>query len=87
MNYIPLCKKHTERWKSDIKVGEACVPDCGGCVCPQLDPDNFEILMSTDRQNYQFSQWQGTFVGYNDIAFLVFVRWGLPILNRFRKWR
>lgn len=46
--YTPYLTSIRNNGKVTLQWGKPGCPMCGICVCPQLDPDHFEILMSTN---------------------------------------
>ena len=53
--YTPYLTSIRNNGKVTLKWGKPMCEFCGGCVCPQLDPDHFEVLMSaTDSSDLKF---------------------------------
>lgn len=44
--YTPYLTSIRNNGEVTLKWGKPACPLCGGCVCPQLEPDHFEILIS-----------------------------------------
>ncbi len=49
--YTPYLKSERKNEKVTLIWGKPACNYCGGCVCPQLDPDHFDILMSTSNHS------------------------------------